>query len=64
MNNQIYTIAQSASYLQVCDKTVRRLIAKEELIASKVGNSWRIQKRDIDLYLEKTQNKQKYDITE
>lgn len=53
---EIFTVLQAAKYLQVCDKTVRRLINKKSLIASKVGNSWRIQKKDIDQYLLKTQN--------
>ncbi len=51
MSDVILTVAQAAEYLKVCDKTVRRLIAKQELAASKVGNSWRIQKSDIDKYL-------------
>lgn len=56
MSDSILTISQAANYLKVCDKTVRRLITKKELIASKVGNSWRIQKEDIDRYLDKTKN--------
>lgn len=56
MSNVILTVAQTAEYLKVCDKTVRRLIAKQELTASKVGNSWRIQKVDIDKYLCKNRN--------
>ena len=62
MPDDILTIAQTAEYLKVCDKTVRRLISKKELAASKVGNSWRIQKEDIDKYLVQTlnQNNQSY----
>lgn len=48
----IMTISQTASYLQVCEKTIRRLIEKKELTASKVGGSWRIKKSDVDDYLE------------
>lgn len=57
MSDAILTVAQAAEYLKVCDKTVRRLIAKKELAASKVGKSWRIQKEDIDRYLFETLNK-------
>ena len=57
MSDVIFTIAQTAEYLKVCDKTVRRLISKKELSASKVGKSWRIRKRDIDDYLQQTLNK-------
>lgn len=57
MYDDILTVAQAAEYLKVCDKTVRRLIAKQELAASKVGNSWRILKVDIDKYLKKNCNR-------
>ena len=56
MSIDIFTVSQTAQYLQVCEKTVRRLISKNELVASKIGNSWRIQKQDIDNYLKKNQN--------
>lgn len=39
MENDILTIKQTAEYLQVCDKTVRRLIASKQLPASKVGKA-------------------------
>lgn len=57
MSDTILTVAQAAEYLKVCDKTVRRLISKKELSASKVGKSWRIQKGDIDEYLSQNSNK-------
>ncbi len=56
MSDVILTVSQAADYLKVCDKTVRRLIAKKELKASLVGNSWRIQKSDIDKYLTENSN--------
>lgn len=56
MPDSILTVAQAAEYLKVCEKTVRRLISKQELAASKVGRSWRIQKIDIDGYLCKNRN--------
>lgn len=45
MENDIMTIPQVATYLQVCQKTVRRLIDSKKLVASKVGNTWRIKKQ-------------------
>ena len=57
MSDAIMTVAQASEYLKVCDKTVRRLIARKELAASKVGSSWRIRKADIDGYLMQTLNK-------
>lgn len=59
MSDVILTVAQAADYLKVCEKTVRRLISKQELTASKVGKSWRIQKADIDNYLNENCNKNK-----
>lgn len=57
MPDEIYTIAQAAQYLKVCDKTVRRLIKSNKLLASKVGDrSWRIKKADIDDYLSHNTN--------
>ena len=54
--NDIMTIAQAAMYLQVCEKTVRRLIENKKLIASKVGNTWRIKRADIEKYLIENRN--------
>ena len=52
MQDEIYTVAQAAKYLQVCEKTVRRLIKDQKLVASRVGGrALRIKKADIDLYL-------------
>lgn len=56
MVDEILTVAQAASYLKVCDKTVRRLITNNKITASKIGGCWRIQKKDIDIYLRETQN--------
>lgn len=56
MTNDIYTVSQTAIYLKVCEKTVRKLIKNNLLIASRVGNSWRIQKKDIEKYLDSTKN--------
>lgn len=52
MADEIYTVAQTAQYLKVCEKTVRRLIASNKLVASRIGGrSLRIKKEDIDIYL-------------
>lgn len=56
MPDDLMTVTQAAEYLKVCDKTVRRLIARQELAASKVSNSWRIRKVDIDRYLSENSN--------
>ncbi len=62
MADEIFTVAQAAQYLQVCEKTVRRLINSNKLIASRVGagnRSLRIKKTDIDIYLSEHTNKRK-----
>lgn len=52
MEDELLTVAQAAKYLKVCDKTIRRMIASEKLVASKVGSrNWRVRKKDIDDYL-------------
>ena len=62
MADEIFTVAQAAQYLQVCEKTVRRLISSNKLTASRVGTgnrSLRIKKTDIDIYLSEHTNKRK-----
>ena len=52
MEDELLTVAQAAKYLKVCDKTIRRMIASEKLVAAKVGSrNWRVRKKDIDDYL-------------
>ena len=62
MADEIFTVAQAAQYLQVCEKTIRRLIRANKLISSRVGEgnrSLRIKKSDIDNYLAEHINKTK-----
>lgn len=52
MIEELLTVSQAAQYLQICEKTVRRLINSQRLTASKVGcRAWRIRKEAIDEYL-------------
>lgn len=50
------TVSQAAEYLQVCDKTILRLIKSKKITASKIGNRWRIRNSDIDKYIRNTAN--------
>lgn len=53
MADELFTVSQAANYLQLSEKTIRRLINSHQLIASKVGNrSWRIKASDIEEYLQ------------
>ena len=48
---EIYTVVQTAEYLKISSKTVRKLIHLNKLVATKVGKAWRIPKDEIDLFL-------------
>ncbi len=66
MNTELLTVAQTAKYLQLSEKTVRRLIRSGSLQASKLTNrAWRIRTCDIDKYLAATSNnKVEFDDTQ
>lgn len=52
MNAELLTVSQTAQYLQLSEKTVRRLINNGILQASKLSNrSWRIRSCDIEAYI-------------
>jgi DNA (cytosine-5)-methyltransferase 1 len=57
MDGEIFTVAQTAEYLQLSIKTIRRLISNNKIRASKLSNrSWRIRKIDIDAYMQENSN--------
>ena len=45
-----FTVKETAWYLRLCDKQVRRLISRGELPAYRFGTALRIKQRDIDAY--------------
>ncbi len=53
---RLWTIAETAEFLGVCDKTVRRKISAGHLRASRVGAQWRIRPEDVEAYLASTGN--------
>lgn len=57
----ILTPEQAADYLQVDRETIYRYIRQGKLVASKLGRSYRIPKRSIDLFLWSTRTRE--DIT-
>lgn len=60
MNSELLTVSQTATYLKLSEKTVRRLISDGRLQASKLGNrSWRIRDCDIDDYIQANSNGKK-----
>jgi excisionase family DNA binding protein len=51
MSERVLSIAEAATRLRVCDKTIRRLISSGALAAGKVGGIWRIKQSDADALL-------------
>lgn len=47
----IFTIRQLAEYLMVSEKTVYRMLDRNELPAMRVGAQWRFRRQDIDAWL-------------
>lgn len=48
---EVFTPEQAADYLQVHRETVYRYIRQGKLVASKLGRSYRVPKRSLDLLL-------------
>jgi len=47
-----YTVKETAQYLRLCEKQIRRLIDRGELPAHRFGTALRIKKEAIDAYVE------------
>lgn len=59
MNNnfELFTVSETAAYLKISEKTVRRLISNGSLPASQLGNRlWRVRLCDIDNYVKSSSN--------
>ena len=50
--DQAMTVRDVASFLNVDEKTIYRLVIKGELPGFKVLGSWRFQKSDLDVWIE------------
>lgn len=60
MAGELLTISQTAKYLQLSEKTIRRLINDNRLTASRVGNRiWRVKTSDIEDYIQAHTNGKK-----
>ena len=60
MPSDLLTVSQTAKYLQLSEKTIRRLISDNRLPASKISNrTWRIKTSDIDEYIKANSNGRK-----
>ena len=57
MPEELFTIKETADYLKISEKTVRRLIESNKLKASKVGDrNWRVKISDVEDYLQSQSN--------
>ena len=55
MNSELLTVSQTAQYLQLSEKTIRRMIGNGSLPAFRIGNRfWRIRASDVDDYVTKS----------
>ena len=46
-----HTVKETAGYLRLCEKQVRRLVSRGELPAYRFGTALRIKREDIDSYV-------------
>ena len=51
--NEYYTVEQVADMLSLHPKTVQRYIREGKLRANKIGKSWNITKRDLNVFTKK-----------
>ncbi len=49
-------IQQVAKDLNVSEKTVRRWITRRELVAYKLGEQWRVDTKDLEIFLKLRRN--------
>lgn len=53
MGESAMTVREVATYLNVNEKTVYRLVQEGRLPGFKVAGTWRFKREDIDLWIEK-----------
>ncbi len=58
MGQNIMTLAETAKYLKVSEKTIHRLMAEDDIPCVKVGAQWRFFQSSIDQWLEERMHKQ------
>ena len=53
MEDEILTLKEVADHLKLAEKTAYRLASEGKLPGFKVGGSWRFQRTDIEVWIEK-----------
>jgi len=56
MEKEVLTIAETASYLKVSEKTIRRLIEEDAIPCAKVGGQWRFMRTMVNHWLQSQMN--------
>lgn len=54
--NQLYTIAEAAKILKVCEWTVRKLVLHNELRHVKIGRVYRFTEKHLDEFVKSKEN--------
>jgi excisionase family DNA binding protein len=49
--DEVYTVEEAAKLLKVDEMTIRRMIDRKEIVASRVGRSIRIPRSELEKYL-------------
>ena len=57
MDKEFFSVKEIAEKLGVSVDTVQGLIRRKELVAYKVGNTYRIKKEDFDTFMEERRTK-------
>jgi len=59
---QTFTVQEVAKHLKVTEITIYRLLKKGEIIGYKVGDSWRIDEKDLKAYIRKQKKKKSFKL--
>jgi len=59
-DNKIMTISQVAKYLQISEVTTYKLVQEGKIPAFKVGRHWRVVKDDLNQFIEKQKNGERF----
>ena len=59
---QTFTVEEVAKRLKVTKITIYRLLKKGEIVGYKVGDSWRIDEKDLKAYIKKQKKKRSFKL--
>jgi excisionase family DNA binding protein len=54
---ELLTVREVAEYLKLKERTIRDMIAREELRAIKIGKSYRIRREDLEILVQRRSGK-------